>query len=79
MFGNHLQYVSIYYSVEEYLLLKAHQCYTIRLSVFVFHVFSLVTGSTTFKKKALLTVHKMLISQSDIFIHRYNHLPYFCY
>jgi hypothetical protein len=36
MFGNHLQYVSIYYSVEEYLVLKAHQCYTIRLSVFVF-------------------------------------------
>jgi hypothetical protein len=41
MFEINLQYISIYYSVEEYLVLKAHQCYIIRLHVFAFAVVKL--------------------------------------
>jgi hypothetical protein len=51
MFGNYLQHFYMYYSVEECLVLKAHQCYTARLRVFLFSVVELFTASNNPKRK----------------------------
>jgi len=42
MFENHLQYISIYYSVEEHVLIKAHQSYTFRRRVLTFSIVEVI-------------------------------------